>query len=292
MGKEAFKEINFKQDTLAVIARANQIIAEYQKQNLRLTLRQLYYQFVSRNWVQNTERSYKNLGNMISDGRLAGLIDWDALEDRGREVMAPASWSSIKDMVEQRVYQFRLDRWEGQEKYVELMVEKQALAGIMWQIAAEFHVPLNVNKGYSSQTAMYECSQRFSAAEAEGKEGVIIYVGDQDPSGDDMPRDVNDRMRVFTTRPEVVKIALTMDQVEEYKPPPNPAKMSDSRAEGYVAKYGKHSWEVDALKPDVLRGIIVDEIYEHLDKSMMDKIIAEEEIQKRKLRKALESMKL
>lgn len=285
MAREKFKEINFRPASLSLIEKCNEIIADYQEQDLRLTLRQLYYQLVSRNVIPNVERSYKNLGSLLNDARLAGLVDWDSIEDRVRQPRRASEWESITSLVEAALYSFRLPRWEGQDFYAELWVEKDALAGVLEPLANEFHVTLMVNRGYSSASAMYESAQRFIAR--GGSEGSrLFYLGDHDPSGEDMVRDVRDRLEMFGADVRVKKLALTMDQVDEYRPPPNPAKMSDSRAAGYVEKFGRQSWEVDALPPQVLSQIIREAFEEIIDREKMDEVIAREEMGKAKLRKA------
>lgn len=275
---------------------------------LRLTLRQLYYQLVSRAIIPNEEKSYKNLGGLVSDARLAGLVDWDAIEDRVRVPRHPPEFDSLADLVEAAVNSYRLPRWDGQENYVELWVEKDALAGVLAPIAREYHVTLMVNRGYSSQSAMYESAKRFRA-HRYGKSGsakpgqlrdtrddalvrslVLLYLGDHDPSGEDMVRDVEDRLAMFGVRVDVRKLALTMDQVREYNPPPNPAKITDSRARAYIEKYGDESWEVDALPPEVLTQIIEDELDTLVDRELMDQIMAREEEGKKILRTAVEGM--
>jgi len=287
VGKYCYRERNFKPDSLVLIVRINAIIAKYRAQNLRLTLRQAYYQLVSANVISNTEKSYKNLGSLISDGRLAGLIDWDAIEDRVRRPKVQSDWESVADLVDSAVAAYRLPRWEGQRYYAELWVEKDALAGVLEPMAREFHVTMMVNRGYSSQSAMYEAGRRFRDAEREGKELVLFYLGDHDPSGEDMVRDVRDRLSMFEVRDlDVQKLALTMTQIEEYDPPPNPAKMSDSRAAKYVAEHGASSWEVDALPPDVLQQIIRDSFENIIDHDLVDEIKEREESDKKRLRTA------
>ncbi len=284
--KEAFKSFRFRPETLKVIENANEIIEEYQGQGLRLTLRQLYYQFVSRDLIPNTPRSYKNLGSAINDGRLAGMIDWDAIEDRVRVPRRASEFESIKELVEAAIRSYRLPRWEGQSSYVELWVEKDALAGVLEPIAREFHVTLMVNRGYSSQSAMYEAAERFRAKVADGLDPILFYLGDHDPSGEDMVRDVRDRLSMFGVEVDVRKLALTMAQVEQYEPPPNPAKMSDSRAEAYVAKFGESSWEVDALPPNVLASLIRMAFRSVVDRKRMDVVIAREKVDKDRLLEA------
>jgi hypothetical protein len=122
--EDQYRDCNFKGERLAIIDQANEIIATYRAQGYTLTLRQLYYQFVSRDLIPNTERSYKNLGSAISDGRDAGMIDWDAIEDRGRGVsqwLIEEDEKSVLDMIE---YRFALDFWQRQNCYVEVWVER------------------------------------------------------------------------------------------------------------------------------------------------------------------------
>jgi hypothetical protein len=284
--KETFKHINFRQDSIRLIDECNAIIALYLQQNLRLTLRQLYYQLVTKNIIKNEERSYKNLSTLVSDGRLSGMIDWDAIEDRIRVPRISSEWSNIKSLVESALYSYRLPRWRDQDHYVELWVEKDALAGVLRPIAHQFHIPLMVNRGYSSQSAMYESANRFMGSICGDVSKVILYLGDFDPSGEDMVRDIGDRMEMFGVNLIVKKIALTLDQVQQYNPPPNPAKHTDPRSKDFIAKYGASSWEVDAINPTELSRIVKEEIFMLTDLEKMDKIIEQEDRDKKRLREA------
>lgn len=291
--KQRFKALDFSKESQTRIEQANQIITDYLAQGLTLTLRQLFYQFVSRGIIENTERSYKNLGSVISKGRLAGHIDWDAIEDRVRVPEKPPEFENLKQFVDGVISIYRLPRRRGQENYVEICVEKDALAGVLSPIARRHHITLMVNRGYSSSSAMYEAAVRIRQAcrRNESARAVLLYLGDLDPSGEDMVRDVADRLKTFGTEVDIRKLALTMTQVEEYKPPPNPAKMTDSRAKGYVAKYGEESWEVDALKPEVLRNVIEEEIEGLTDQDLIDDIIGCENEDKKLLRSATKDVK-
>lgn len=280
--REEFISKNFRPATLLIIKRANEIIGEYDAQGLRLTLRQLYYQFVTRNWLPNLEKSYKNLGSAISDGRLAGLIDWDSIEDRVRVPLVPGEFKNLQELVDVALRSYRLPRWASQPNYVELWVEKDALAGVLAPIADDFHITLMVNRGYSSQSAMYESAQRFLRQNSY-KENYLLYLGDHDPSGEDMVRDIRERLHLFGASLTVEKLALTMEQVRHYNPPPNPAKMSDSRAEKYVNEHGYSSWEVDALPPNVLNKLIVKRLSALVDAGMMEKVKQQEEKDKKRL---------
>jgi hypothetical protein len=193
-------------------------------------------------------------------------------------------------LVEVALRSYRLPRWAGQQFYAELWVEKDALAGVLSPLGDQFAVTVMVNRGYSSQSAMYESANRFREAEDRGKLCILYYLGDHDPSGGDMVRDVRDRLAMFGVDVKVEKLALTMDQVERYNLPPNPAKMSDPRTASYVGQHGESSWEVDALPPDVLQALIRDALEGIIDGDELNAVLAREEQDMQWLRLALRSI--
>lgn len=263
---ETYREITFRQASLDQIGQAQTIIEDYRRRGLKLNLRQLYYRMVARNWIANTERSYKNLGNLISNGRLGGLISWAAIEDRTRGVEANSHWTSPAAMMDAAVQWYAIDKWLNQPRAVEVWVEKEALAGVVEPICNRLDIPWLACRGYTSQSEMWEGGRRLRRYLSSGRSPVILYLGDHDPSGIDMTRDVTERLRMFVGEPvEVVRLALNMDQVEQYGPPPNPTKWKDSRADWYMDRYGKSSWELDALDPDVIAGLIRDAVLDIRD---------------------------
>jgi hypothetical protein len=300
--KRKFKNVNFRAESLARIDQCNKIIADYQSQGLRLTLRQLYYQLITINAFPNIERSYKNLSTLVTDARMAGMMDWDAIEDRARQPNIPQDFKNLEELVDAALASYRLPRWKGQDHYVELWVEKQALAGVLAPIAREYHITLMVNKGYSSASAMYESANRFienyeeeaTSAYEYGitKRMVLLYLGDMDPSGEDMVRDVRERLRTFEAVLTVKKIALTMPQILKYKPPPNPAKVTDPRAAAYIREHGNYSWEVDALPPNILAKLIRAELDALVDKKIMNSVKAQETKDKELLEEAVNSLRV
>jgi hypothetical protein len=545
--KEEFRRTKFKPESLDKIEKVNDVLSEYGDQ--KLTARQVYYQFVSRSWIPNTPTSYRNMTSLLTDARYAGLVDWNMIEDRGREPSNPSEWDDIGALVDTALRAYRLPRWKGQDHYVELWVEKQALAGVLAPIASRWHVTLMVNKGYcvdpstrvltadlrwvsadsvrpgdhlvgvdekvpgvrkqrrmrravvssvcafttprlivdtdqgnitvstnhpflvtrrngkgdwnngwywvqasalrkgdriarlckpwepktsyeagwlaglydgegcltlakrvgslfatvyqksgpvldkarqltklygfynsetrdkssdcvgvktygvdrilellgtlrperllrdfqtlldrglgpaksktpavvkaitakrvglvigietntktlitegfvshnSSASAMKDSADRMTAACLEGEnadginpEPIVLYLGDHDPSGEDMVRDIEDRLVEFGVHDlEVRKLALTMGQIKKWKPPPNPAKVTDSRAKAYIQKYGDKSWELDALPPRELNRIVEEALAGIVDRSTMDEIVAREEVDKKLLRDAV-----
>lgn len=255
----------------------NRIIEEYRRQGYRLTLRQLYYQLVSRDVIPNNVKEYAKLSGLLVQGRMAGVVDWEAIEDRIRVPYLPYWVSGITSAINDTVDQYRLNRMRNQDVYIEVWVEKDALSGVLKRITSHYHVNLMVNRGYSSCTAMHDAYLRIQRQESHDKECYILYLGDHDPSGVDMVRDIRERLEQFGVWPEVKRIALTKEQIDEYNPPPNPAKITDPRAKAYIAEFGRVSWEVDALKPQVLHQIIKDEIESLIDMEKFNEMLSQEE---------------
>jgi hypothetical protein len=269
--KEKFRdEVHLNKANLELLKTINEIIEDYREQGYKLTLRQLYYQLVSRDIIPNKTEEYAKLSIILVKGRMAGIVDWDAIEDRIRKPYIPYYSEDLEDALDDTIQQYRLDRMRNQPIYIECWVEKDALSGVLKRVTEEFHVRLMVNRGYSSASAMYDAYKRIRRANAYGQDAVILYLGDHDPSGMDMIRDISDRLNEFGVSPTVSAIALTDEQIEKYNPPPNPAKVTDPRAKDYIARYGPTSWEVDALKPEVLHNLVTDAIGSIIDPNAFD----------------------
>jgi hypothetical protein len=269
--KAKFLEKGFRAEGLKTIAQCNMIIAEYQAAGYTLTLRQLYYQLVARGSIRNADTEYDKLGTLMNNARLAGLVDWDAIEDRTRSLKALAHWASPGEIVAACAKQYRVDLWATQKYRPEVWVEKDALAGVVAVPAQRYDVAYFACRGYPSVTALYEASLRYYAYEQAGQVPYIIHLGDHDPSGIDMTRDIENRLGIFGIDIEVNRVALNLDQVRLYNPPPNPAKVTDSRYASYLAEYGDESWELDALEPSVLDELVTDAIEELLDRHAYEK---------------------
>ena len=263
---EAFIDKKFANSSLRIIEQANAIIAEYAGQGFRLTLRQLYYQFVARDVIANTQRSYKRLGNIISEARLAGLVDWDAIEDRTRNLETNPHWHNPASIIAAAADSFRLDKWATQDYRVEVWIEKEALIGVVERICRRLDVDFFACRGYVSQSEQWAAGKRFAEYRERGQDVVVLHLGDHDPSGIDMTRDNDTRLAMFAREDVTVRrLALNFDQIETYGPPPNPAKLSDSRYERYFTRYGDESWELDALDPNVIQELIGAAVTEYRD---------------------------
>ena len=328
-----------------VIEHIKEIVDEFQEEGYVLTLRQLHYQLVTKNYIINHDSAYKKLSNILDDCRYAGIIDWDAIEDRGRVPYLPYWAHDSQHALQDTIDQFRIDRQKGQSNYVELWTEKDALSGILKRTTEKYHIQLVVNKGYTSSSAIYNAYQRFVYRIRRGQRVTILYFGDHDPSGLDMIRDIRERLLFFMVNGEsfsygnpiydenisqwwddnkysihdimeggysnadfnkllqndnnrkgfeefekgkirmylsknklfqVIPIGLTMQQIKRYKLPPNPTKLTDSRSDKYIDKFGKTCWEVDALKPQVLTQIVETNIEEQIDIKLFGNVLKTE----------------
>lgn len=256
MPRIQYEEHRFSTGTTQIINHANAIIAEYTAQGYDLTLRQLYYQFVARDIISNTQQEYKRLGSIINDARLAGLVDWSHLVDRTRNLHTQPHWSSPANIIHACVESYRIDKWATQKCRVEVWIEKEALAGVFERVCDELDCPFFACRGYTSQSEMWSAGQRLLSIMDAKQRPVILHFGDHDPSGMDMTRDIRDRLKMFMGGVKLHRLALNMDQIEEHAPPPNPAKTTDARYAGYLAEFGEESWELDALEPDLLEGLV------------------------------------
>lgn len=279
--KQAYKDITFRGKSPKMIEVIDSIIREYQAQGQMLTIRQLYYQLVARGIIENTERSYKNTTELVNNARMAGLLDWAAIEDRTREVVTRGRWLDPTAMLNSAINSYHEDLWANQDTRVIVIVEKEALAGVLTSICHQHDVPFLAARGYPSSSVLrdFAIGPMMAAAQA-GQSIQILHLGDHDPSGIDMSRDLEERFQLFLgDEAEYLsfqRIALSMDQIEEIKPPPNPAKSTDSRFLDYRKKFGDKSWELDALSPNYLTDLVESWIETYIDEDKL--AIKKEEI--------------
>jgi hypothetical protein len=248
--------------TLTVVEQANVIIDEYLNQGFKLTLRQLFYQTVARALLENTFANYKRLGTIVRNARDAGLIDWDAIEDRTREVNTHAFWNSPSHIIGDDAAVYREDLWKGQRYRPEVWIEKDALIGVIEGVCTELRVPYFAHRGNNSQTLQYQAGRRFADFLDQGLIPLVLHLADHDPNGIDMTRDNTERLALYTRQDvEVRRVALNMDQVRQYSPPPNFVKESDTRTSGYRERFDTDEcWELDALSPSVIASLIRSEV--------------------------------
>lgn len=259
---------NIRASTMETIERINSVLEAAKADNVSMSLRQVYYKFVKNNWCANDDHEYKKIGTALDTGRMNGLISWTAIVDMNRALYGTNTQEAPEQLLEGLDHRFHLDLWADQQWRPEVWVEKLGMLNVIGDICSDLRVDYFACKGYNSQTEAWKAGQRMARYVRKGQRPIVFYAGDYDPSGLDMIRDVRDRLATFTgVQVTVVPIALTLSQIEELGPekcPPNPAKTTDSRSDGYVDMmeglgYDRDnipSWEVDALEPTHLRDLI------------------------------------
>ncbi len=291
MAFEKFQDANFKKRSLALIEKCNVVIADYQAQGFTLTLRQLYYQMVARGIIPNKYTEYKNLGELLKNARLTGLVDWNAIEDRTRNVEHPNTWRQPQDVLRAVADQYKENPWLEQDFHVEVWIEKDALIGVIEGVCDRYRVPYFACRGNVSVSEVYHSGKRLADIQRrQRRQPVILHLGDHDPSGLDMTRDNDERLAMFARSNGLIlkRLALNMDQIEQYDPPPNPAKQTDSRYTKYAEEFGESSWELDALEPVVISDLIEDAIEEYKDDDKWKVTIDREDERKKALSRTYE----
>jgi hypothetical protein len=282
---ECFIPRNFRPDGLKLIEQANAIIDEYMAQGFALTIRQLHYQFVARDLYANTPDNYKKLDRFMTWARDAGMVDWDAIEDRTREVMTHQSWRNPEYAVADAARWYQEDLWADQKWRPEVWIEKEALVGVIEEVCGRYRVPYLAQRGSASTTIKYQAGDRFAGHISQDHVPVVIYLGDHDPTGIDITRDNAECLALYACEEvEVRRIALTMAQVEQYSPPPNFAKEADANFAKYEREFGtEQCWELDALSPDVIATLVEKEIKKLIKPRPWKLALAKEAANKRTL---------
>lgn len=251
-----------------------------------MTVRQVYYQLVSRQVIENNRSQYQAVSVALVGARKDGFIPWEWIEDRTRRPRAVSMWESLPDFGDTVLSSYRRDVWESQPCQIEAWLEKDALSGIFEDLLEPYGVTLNVGRGYDGWSSIHNASERYG----EGEGVTVLYFGDFDPSGEDMKRSLEERLSFFESSPEIVKCALTFNDITLYNLPPDFTKAKDTRRKGFVAKYGDVAVELDALPIDVLRDRIVREVEARMDLQALSKIKDVEKVEKEKLRQVLNSL--
>jgi len=250
-----------------------------------VTVRQVYYNLVSRQIINNDKKEYEKVSDLLVRARLAGIIDFEKIIDETREPQRTPTWSSMEQIIRRAIEQYRSDWWDDQECYVEVWLEKRALSRIFFPITDSVGITLCVGGGYQSWSGIHEASKRFD--KHLNKQCKILYFGDLDPSGRDMPRDIQDRFRELGVPVDVVEVALSIDDVERYSLPRNPTERragrsrEDPRRRWYIERYGiDYGVELDALPPEILKNKIRQSITGYVNVALIKRHIAVDQAQR------------
>jgi hypothetical protein len=280
---EVFISWHPSKEARKIISAVSEVCVEYKQMGYKLTSRQAYYQLVTRNIIPNEQAAYKSVTRYIDAAKKAGLLPWDMFEDRARTLEGyhgkPEHGPHQIDLLEVIETELRTcfysDMWAGQPYHAEVFVEKAALVEIISRVADDTQVAYCACRGYSSGQLLKETADRFIEHERGGTKCVLLYVGDFDPSGVQMSEDMQRRLSLFGSSAKVRRLALNFDQVQKLSLPENPVKKTDTRSGAFMRKYGAGCWELDALEPATLEGIVRDGIIELFDGGIREKNLAE-----------------
>jgi len=257
-----------------------QIILEELEEFKPLTLRQIYYQLVGKNFIKNNKSQYGMLSQLIKHARLDGYILWTDIEDRVRSYHDLSGWTDGDEYVSVSLDRFlsnyHRDLTLSQDVYLEIWIEKDALSSIFTRVASQYTVPVVVCRGFSSVSFLNDYKMRLSTSQA--RRPVLLYFGDFDPSGVEMLKSMEITLRdeLKVEGIEFKRIALQKEDIDFYKLPHSPEalKKNDTRAKKHIAMYGELAVELDALPPSVLQNKIKMAIENELD---MDLFMEEKE---------------
>ncbi|MCX8069754.1 MAG: hypothetical protein N2738_04555 [Thermodesulfovibrionales bacterium] len=260
-----------KQDKLLLLDHINNVFEDLQD-FLPLSLRQVYYQLVSALVIPNNRNSYIALSRLLKEARLKGLVSWDMIEDRTRQYVNNTGFDDVGGFVSQELNYFlegyKRNVMQTQPFYVEVWVEKDALSNVFRPVCSEYGISLTICKGFSSVTFLHNYSRRVFSAYSRNQYPIVLFFSDFDPSGMSMMTACKDTLHEMGVKGiEFKRVALTPEQIEKYDLPVSvdAIKSGDTRAKNHIQKHGLLAVELDAIRPDILQGIIKEAIEDVVD---------------------------
>ncbi len=255
-----------------------------------LPIRGLYYQIISRpdSPIEHNQKEYKKVCKAMQVARERGIIPWDAFVDETRRVIAANGWVDLKDYTQSLADYYRRDRLQSQDTYLELWLEKEALAQVLEPFVYKYGIKVRIGRGYTSSSALNKFA---TEVKGETRPIKILYCGDWDPSGLDIDRSFSENLyQFFRVRTEVERVALTEQDIKTLPQNFTPVKPSDPRSKNYVRQYGNKSWELDALSVPELRKRVVAAIERNIDMTKFGQQLADEEAETKKLKTKLKAL--
>ncbi len=252
-----------------------ELVAEYRP----MTVRQVFYQLVSRGIIEKNEAEYKQtVCRLLVEMRRDGTLAYDSIADNTRWMRKPTTYVSLGAMLVRSQQTYRRALWDDQNCYVEIWLEKEALAGVLIDVTAEWDVPLMVTRGYPSVSFLHSAGEQIAAADCPT---YIYYFGDRDPSGVDIDRFVERELRRHAPCADLTfeRVAVLPKQIKQHRLQTRPTKKTDSRSKSFTGE----SVEVDAIDPDTLRALCEKCITRHIDEQQLRRTRAVEEAERETL---------
>jgi hypothetical protein len=283
-----------------------------------MTLRQLYYRLISAGVLHNDQKEYKRLGNVMTRLREDGRVPRTWIVDHVRSTLKPSSWTGLADFADTVRDAYRKDFWASLPHHVEVFVEKDAVAGTIQPVTAEYDIALRVCRGYSSVSFAGEIADLWAKIK---KPIFAYYVGDFDPSGFDLERDLREKLERYSGNKTVnhsgkpgwewldndfgalgshwnigifnrwilwSRLAIRETDFEEHDLIALPVKHTDNRAKSFIERHGRRCAEVDALPPSELRRRVEQAILSHVDEARWKRLVKVEKAEQETLSSVLD----
>jgi hypothetical protein len=262
------------------VAQLRDVLLRVVSMNEPMTVRQVFYQLVGLGVIDKTERDYNNVVvRQLTKLRLEGALPWSWITDGTRWMHKSVRYGSVEEALEATSRHYRRDYWRELDDYVEVWLEKDALAGVLYRVTDEWGVPLMVTRGFASLSYVHSAAETI---ERIGKPTHIYYFGDYDPSGVEIDRNLERRLREFAPWSEIhfERVAVRREQIDEYVLPTRPTKRGTSHGRGL---HEGESVEVDAIPPATLLGLVRGAIEQHVDPARVAVLEAAEESERQLL---------
>ena len=252
--KIKYVDKRFQQKSLERIEAVNSILTEYEAQGYQMTIRQLFYQMVSRKITPFDNREYDKLITLIANGRNSGYIDWGQIVDRSRDAYQVKMFDSVESALKQAAKKYYIDIWQGMPLKPVIWYEKAGLAQIIGRVAAKYNIEHMATRGENSLTWLHSVSQQSAI--------VILYLGDHDGHGVQISDGMQSKVKLYSNGTvQFKRIAISLDQGEAINAPKIPLKDVKNLSFDYAQRFGcKYGYEIDAFSPVQLSQLIEDEV--------------------------------
>jgi hypothetical protein len=273
--------------TKAEIAAIRDAVVAVVEADPPMTVRQVFYQLVARGVVEKTEEQYQGtVIRLLTEMRLEGDILFDDIVDETRRVRITRTFDNVEDAVAQTARFYRRSALAQSDDYVEIWLEKDALAGALWDVVSDYDVPLMVSRGMPSLTFLHGSACKIERAAEYGKRTYVYQFGDHDPSGVLIPQTIERRLgelceQLDCDAPTVRRVALTEEMIAEFDLPTRPTKR---KGNSHANRFEGDSVELDALPPSVLRELVRAVIEHHVSPEETEALRVAEESERELLR--------
>ena len=228
-----------------------------------ITGRGVGYKLFTKGLIPSMERNeMRRVYRLLLKAREQGIIPWDWIVDETRAIERVPTWADPDEYARATVQDYRRDFWNQQPVRCEVWSEKGTVRGVLQPVLDEYAVGFRVMHGFSGATTIYDVAQ-----DDDGRELIVIYVGDLDPSGMYMSeKDLPDRLSKYDgDHVELRRIALTRAQARGLPSFPATDKRKDPRYSWFVANHGRDCWELDAMDPNDLRDCVEEAIIDLIE---------------------------